>query len=279
MRKTVIIIILIPIIFFIVFAIAATFLTNRFVEKKMQVVKLEAGENNSGVFTYDQLQNPPAVVQDYFKYAIKDSTRIPKTLLIEQKALFKTDARSGFKDLTAEQLFNTQKPGFVWNADIQLFPLLWIKGIDSYIDGRGNMLIKLLSSITITDAKGKEINQGSLLRYMLESVWFPTFLALNKNADWEGIDDKNAKLVLVEDGILMEVTFYFNEQHQLVKTESERYRSTSSGYILTSYTVYYSNYKEVDGFKIPTHAEVEWNAKEGNLLYGKFDLKKVQYGY
>ncbi len=279
MKKIVIIIITVPIAFFIIFAFVATFLTSRFVEKKMERVKLESESNNAGVFTYDKLQNIPGNVKNYFRYAIKDGAKIPKSLLIEQKALFKTDESSPYKKLYAEQLFNTQKPGFVWNAGIDLMPLIWVKGIDSYIDGKGNMLIKLLSSITITDAKGKEIDQGALLRYVLESAWFPTFLALNKNADWKEISDSTVELNLVENGILMNIIFYFNKEHQIIKSKTERYRSTNSGYILTPYTGYYSNYKLIDNFMIPTHVEVEWNMPDKNFLYGKFDITKVEYNY
>ncbi|MFA3783656.1 DUF6544 family protein [Melioribacteraceae bacterium 4301-Me] len=279
MKKIVIIIITAPIVFFIVFAFAASFLTNRYIEQKIKTIKLESESNDSGVFTYDRIQNLPENVKNYFQYAIKEGAKIPKSLLIEQKALFKTDESSPYKNLYAEQLFNTQKPEFIWNASINLMPLIWVKGIDSYINGKGNMLIKFLSSVTITDAKGKEIDQGALLRYVLESAWFPTFLALNKNANWKELSDSTAELSLIENGILMNIIFYFNKEHQIIKSKTERYRTTNSGYVLTPYTGYYSNYKLIDNFMVPTHVEVEWNLPTKNLLYGKFDITKVKYSY
>jgi len=47
----------------------------------------------------------------------------------------------------------------------------------------------------MAEENGKFINQGELLRWLGESVWFPTNLLPSDNIKWESIDDKSAKLL------------------------------------------------------------------------------------
>ena len=74
----------------------------------------------------------------------------------------------------AEQYFTANPPSFIWVASMKTFPLLSIKARDMYMEDKGNMYIRLPLFINIADARGHEIDQGSLLRYLAEMVWFPT---------------------------------------------------------------------------------------------------------
>jgi hypothetical protein len=42
-----------------------------------------------------------------------------------------------------------------------------------YADGKGHMLIKASSFSTVVDAKGEEIDQGSMMRCLSEMLRFP----------------------------------------------------------------------------------------------------------
>lgn len=72
------------------------------------------------------------------------------------------------------------------------------------------MLIKILSLFTVADSKGKEIDQGSLLRYLAETMWFPT-AALNEYLYWEEMDQYNAKVTMTYDEITASGIFTFND--------------------------------------------------------------------
>jgi len=43
-----------------------------------------------------------------------------------------------------------------------------------YRDGKGNMQIKLGTIFPIANATGEEMDQGSMMRYLNEMMWFPT---------------------------------------------------------------------------------------------------------
>jgi hypothetical protein len=65
----------------------------------------------------------------------------------------------------AEQWFKTEEPGFIWVAKVKFAPGIHLAARDKYEDGRGQMIIKLLSLIPVSRAEGKEIDQGAMVRY------------------------------------------------------------------------------------------------------------------
>jgi hypothetical protein len=71
-------------------------------------------------------------------------------------------------------------------------PLFSITGRDMYYEGKGNMYIKLMSLVTVADARGAEIDQGVLLRYLNEIMWFPG-AALSDYIQWEVIGNNSTK--------------------------------------------------------------------------------------
>ena len=69
-----------------------------------------------------------------------------------------------------------------------------------YISDKGRLIVSLLSIFNVVDGKGATFNQGELLRWLGESVLYPTNLLPSERLQWLAIDSKTAKL-----------TFSYNE--------------------------------------------------------------------
>jgi hypothetical protein len=110
------------------------------------------------------------------------------------------DAKAGALANRAVQYFATGKPGFIWNARVDMMPLLTLAGRDKYADGKGNMLIKVLGIMPIVDATGPETDQGAMHRYLGEMIWFPS-AALEPYITWEPIDAVSAKATMSYGGV------------------------------------------------------------------------------
>ena len=68
----------------------------------------------------------------------------------------------------AKQYFSVQQPGFIWDADIKLAPLFHIAGRDKYFEGKGNMLIKILSLSPLQMLQVKKLIKGRLFATLLK---------------------------------------------------------------------------------------------------------------
>lgn len=144
---------------------------------------------------------------------------------------------------------------------------------DMYYDGRGYLEVKLLSVIKIADAKGKEIDQAALLRWLAETPWFPTALLPSEELKWEPIDNNSAKVILIDKNLTVEGVFNFNEQGQITQFKAKRYKDKT----LENWTGYYSDYKKIEGMQIPFYVEVVWNLESGDFSYAKFKVDRIEY--
>ena len=138
------------------------------------------------------------------------------------------------------------------------------------------MLIKILSLFTVADSKGKEIDQGTLLRYLAETMWFPT-AAINEYLTWEEMEQYNAKVTMAYDDITASGIFTFNDKGQVVNFEAERYGEFNGEIRLETWSIPVRNYKEFEGVRIPTKGNVTWKLDTGDFNWFNFEVTKIEY--
>jgi hypothetical protein len=154
----------------------------------------------------------------------------------------------------------------------------WVNAIDSYINGKGNMLIKLNSSITVADSWGIELDKSGLFRYISEAVLFPTELLPSQNLLWNILDSNTAEIKFTDGELSVVAKLFFNSENLISKIETfDKYRALEEGYERSMYTIYLSEYKKLKGFMIPTYIEAEWDLKSGKFMYGKFSIVNIEY--
>jgi len=155
-------------------------------------------------------------------------------------------------------------------------PLVHIVGKDQYIEGRGNMLIKLLSLITVAEGSGKEIDQGTLLRYLSEIMLVPT-AALSDTIQWEGIDSNSAKATMSYKGVTASGVFTFNEKGEILNFVAQRYGDFDGGYRMETWCAEITEYKEFNGFKVASQGDIIWKLKTGDYHWYHFEVKEIEY--
>lgn len=82
---------------------------------------------------------------------------------------------------------------------------------------------------TAADSRGREINHGTLLRYMAEMAWFPQ-AAASKYLRWEPIDDHQARVTTEYSGTTAFGTYFFNVDESVAGFEALRYSDFEGTY-------------------------------------------------
>ena len=115
---------------------------------------------------------------------------------------------------------------------------------------------------------------SELLRWLGESVWFPTNLLPSGNLHWSPVDINRARLDYSYDGLNLFYIVDFNEKGEIVRLETERYMGQDRS---ETWIGRCSEYKESCGMKIPFVVEAAWliNGEEKN--YGRFFLREIEY--
>jgi len=238
----------------------------------------EGSKAQSKTFSFNDLEGLPEPVQRYFKYALKDGQEYIRFVRLKQVGEFRMKENQSWMPIKAEQYFTTEVPAFLWRVKLMMAPFIWIEGRDMYYQGKGNMLIKILSTITVADATGREMDISSLIRFLSETPWFPTALLPSDYIEWKEIDSNSARAVIKDNGYTASGIFTFNEKGEIIKfVTNDRYMESDGKYFKEQWTGYYRNYQEIEGMKIPIEGEVEWNLSDRDLQYAKLKITDIQY--
>jgi hypothetical protein len=73
------------------------------------------------------------------------------------------------------------------------------------------------------------MDQGAMMRYLSEMIWFPTAF-LGDNVSFEPVDDRSARVTLTDGGRAASATMVFDEIGKLVDFVAERYRTVDGGF-------------------------------------------------
>ena len=237
----------------------------------------EASSATDRRYSADDLDGLPAPVRRYFETVLTDGQPYVRTAHLEQRGEFRLGGRDAeWRPLTATQQVTVDPPGFVWDATIDLLPFVPTRVVDAYAHGEGILRAKVLSTIPVANAGPDErMNEGELVRYLAEAVWYPTALLPGEGVEWEPVDDRTARATLEHGGNTASVEFHFDGRDLISRVTTERYRQEDGSY--APWTGYFRAYEDRNGMYVPTDAEVEWNLPDGDLPYWAASVVRIEH--
>lgn len=232
---------------------------------------------NREVVTKDAILGLPPIVQKWLTNSgTVGGPLISNVYLTQELQLKMKPEQSDWNRGLAEQYFTTHPPAFNWSIDTEMNALLRVAGRDKFENGKGEMVIKLLSLIPVADAKNDEkIDRATLQRYLAEIVWFPS-AALSEYIKWEEVDDHTARATMAFEGTRGSGEFYFDDNGNFEQFTAMRYRDAESA-APTEWTVVATNTEERNGILIPVECEASWKLEEGEWTWLKLKIKDIQY--
>lgn len=247
-------------------------------------VKIEIAEmlsknvDKKEILTEEKISHLPSIIQKWLKNSGAVGKEMIHAVYLKQRGQMRMKPeQKNWYEANAEQWFTTDNPAFIWKVKVDMMPLVFFTGRDKFIDGKGNMLIKILSLINIVNSSNNEkINQGTLQRYLGEIIWFPT-AAVNSYIKWEEVDSLTAKATMTYNGTTGSAFFYFNANGDFVKFSTMRYMGSEKDSQLKEWTITLNEYKVYDGIKIPVKGEATWKLDYGDFTWYKLEIYNVEY--
>jgi hypothetical protein len=198
------------------------------------------------------------------------------TVRLRQRGQLRIKEDGAWMPVRAEQYFSVEPPAFVWRVDATMMHVLPIAGRDKYVGGHGEMLIKPGSLVTVVDARDAKIDQGALLRYLGEIIWFPS-AALATGIAWDAIDASHAKVTLRDGGMTVSAVFTFDERGRVVRFDATRYMGAGPDAELTPWFATISAWRTFEGVEVPTEGEVAWDLAAGPFTYFRWEIVDLQF--
>ncbi|MGS0764532.1 DUF6544 family protein [Syntrophomonas curvata] len=236
------------------------------------------GQLKSGGETVEDsdLADLPPCVQKWMEYSGVVGQPEIQTVRMKKNGLLRTKPGQSWMKFSDEQYFRLDEPGFIWKARIKAAPLIFLMGRDKYYEGHGNMLIKFLGLAKVADASGPETDQGTLLRYLAESVWFPS-AALSSYVIWEEIDVNSAWATMNYRGISASGVFEFNQKGEPVSFVAQRYMAANGQFSLETWSTHMKDYEAFNEIKIPAQADIVWKLKSGDFHWYHVQVNEAEY--
>jgi hypothetical protein len=243
--------------------------------------KLINGQRTIKPQIYDQkeIEGLPAPVQRYFQAVLKDGQPIVAAVNLTQQGLFNmSEAKAKWSPFTATQFVTTQRPGFDWDARIQMAPSVSAFVHDAYMLGGGSLHASLLGLFTVADVRGTPAAaQGELLRFFAEMPWYPTALLPSQGVGWEAIDNTSARATMTDGATTVSLVFRFNAEGTIGTMRAEaRCRDKLTA---MPWSGRFWDYSTGNGMLIPLEGEVGWEYPEGIRLYYKGKVTEIDYEF
>ena len=235
---------------------------SRLVHSDVQALAGRASRARAGVVTEDMLSGLPEPVRRYLRYTGLVGKPLVRTVYLRQQGRVRL-AGQRWIPLQAQEWFSVQPPGFVWDATMRVAGIPAGRARDTYLGGRGRMLIKAASLVTVADAGGEEMDQGSMMRYLSELMWFPSAF-LEDNIFFRAVDATSARVTLTDHGKTATATLFFDSAGRLTNFVARRYAIAGKSRDLRTWSVPVSGYGKFEGLKLPVRVKAVWKLTEGD---------------
>lgn len=231
---------------------------------------------NPDIVTEAEVAGLPEPVQRWLRFSGVIGNERILSVRLRQQGEFRMSPDGRWMPFEAEQYYTTEVPAFIWYTTMKPVPFFSITGRDKYRQGWGNMLIKLLSIVPVVDATGEELDQGTLVRYLNEMMWFPS-AALNEYIRWEAIDNTSARAVMEYKGVSGSAVFYVNRKGEITNMVADRYREVGGRFELTPWSTPIEGYREFNEIRMPYKGEGVWKLDSGDFAYIRLEVTNIEY--
>ncbi len=251
----------------------------REIERHVDALLSDAEDDGEAVVTDADWNDLPAPVQRYFETVLDEGQSHVQSVRLRQHGEIRLGGSdAAWRSLDATQHVTISPPGFVWDATIDVLPLLPARVIDMYRCGEGTLEARLRSAFPVADAgPSPDMNSGELVRYLAEAVWYPTALLPANGVEWDGLDGRSCMATLEHEDVSVSVVFHFDENDEIASVTTERYRQEDDSY--APWTGYFRDYEPRNGMRVPTTASVEWNLPDGDLQYWRASIDEIDVAF
>jgi hypothetical protein len=235
-------------------------------------------------FDATELIGLPPPAQSYFRTVLTDGQPIIAAASIDMAGRMNRSAHARpWKAFTSSQRVVTGKPGFLWDARVNLLPGVPAYLEDSSVASQGRLNAKVFGLFTVAEFHGDgEIARGEFLRYFAETAWYPTALLPGQGVRWAPVDDTSAHATIVDGPISLTLLVRFDDAGLIasVHAESRGFGTGKDGImVMLPWECAFSKYPPQDGMLIPTAGEAAWVRPEGRTTYFVGHVRKLRYEY
>ena len=257
----------------------ASYAFDRKIAQETKEILHRSGAPAREVLSIDSLEELPLPVKRWLMNSGIVGKLKPQTVHLTQRfeMKLKPDQKRWYEAF-AEQHFTTETPAFIWTVKMNMTPLIKIRGCDKFVNGKGEMQMKMHSLVNLGKESGAKMDEATLQRYLGEMVWFPSAF-LNPYVSWEEIDSLSAKATMTYGGTTGSGVFQFNEAGDFVAFRTMRFMGNGPDAKRHEWIIDVDDYAEFEGVRIPSKMRSTWRLDEGDWTWCVLEITGLSYSF
>ena len=229
------------------------------------------------ILSDEDIKDLPSPVQKWLnRSGAVGKPKINVGKVIQKAELKMKPEQKDWLSANAVQYTTIDVPAFLWSVDVEMNRFIGFQGRDKFVDGKGEMLIKVNSLINVVNEKGKKLDEGTMQRYLGEMVWFPS-LALSPYVSWKEINDTIATATMDFKGTKASGTFYFSKEGDFVKYSAMRFMGNEKEAKKHEWILLVDEYKTFEGIKVPSKMTATWKLENEDWTWFKLEIVDIKY--
>ena len=230
------------------------------------------------LLTGEDIQALPEPVQSYIRLTGSIGKPKVQNFKVEFEGKIRKDEQSEWMTFSCEQHNFMALPTrlFFMNARMKGLP---VAGYHHFKNGKAVMDIRLLSLINVQYAEGMEMDISETVTFFNDMCFMAPATLIDKRIKWLESSANAVKCSFTNNGITIYATLIFNNNGELLNFIShDRYAYNHNAKMdRIPWQTPVKAYKSVNGYYLPSQAEMIYNYPKGDLCYGVFSLKDIKY--
>ena len=242
-------------------------------------IRAAVGTQPDTLVTEQDLKDLPEPMARYLRWSGVLGKKRISAVHLRHSGTFKLERDKPWMPIQGEYYVTTTQPTFAWYGKLRMAPGITAVALDSYANGRGRMLVRLMSAFTITDDKSEQVSHSAFGRCVAElAATAPTFFLDRDRVKYAQTGPDTVRCTVTDGRFSTDADLVVNRDGSLDRIVVMRYFDRGNGLAtLERFTGKSSQPKSYAGIMLGSRMEGSWNLHEGDFHYVSFDVDSVEF--
>ena len=242
-------------------------------------IRAAIGTQPDTLVTEQDLKELPEPMARYLRWSGVLGKKRISAVHLRHSGTFKLERDRPWMPIQGEYYVTTTQPTFAWYGKLRMAPGITAVALDSYANGRGRMLVRLMSAFTITDDRSEQVSHSAFGRCIVElAATAPTFFLDRDRVKCEQTGPDTVQCAVTDGRFSADANLVVNRDGSLDRIVVMRYFDRGNGLAtLERFTGKISQPKSYAGIMLGSRMDGSWNLHEGDFHYVSYNVDSVEF--
>ncbi len=219
----------------------------------------------------------PPPVQRYVRASGAVGRPLPQNVRVECSALMRRKPGDAGMPSRSVQINLFGRPARLFLMRSRMFGLP-VRALHLYREEQATFRVRVASLVNVVDLKGPGISAAETVTVLNDLTFMAPGALIDDRLSWRPVDDHTAEVTLTNGPHRVSATLLFNDRDELVDFSSDDRPDGSTGsFVPMRWRTPISDYRIVDGLRLPTRGLAVYERPDGPFTYGEFTVRSLRY--